>query len=331
MTPSTQDDDPQRAQHEATEWFVRLNNPLVADETRLAYQAWLSADPSHADAMQAVSDLWGALDQPAARLAASGWHRGAPPLATAPPQRARRRTAVAARFAAAASVLSIIAAIVVWRDPGMIDRAFADAATHPGERRDVRLPDGSLAVLDGDTALKNDVAGDRRVVTLLRGRAWFDVVPDQARPFTVHAGRVDVQVRGTTFEVDREAAAVTVQHGRVAVSDTQVAAVPVNLTDWQRVALQEVGPGTPVAVEPEQAFAWRRGLIVVDRAPLSQVVRELDKMAAGHVLIVDPDLQRTTLSGTFRADDQESVLEALRSTLGVRTVSVPGFATLIYR
>lgn len=329
MTTASDNDDRQRALHEATEWFVRLNNPLASNETRRAYQTWLAANAAHAEAIQAVWELWGELDQPAARLAASGWHREAP--APIPTPRPRQPAKIGGKFAAAATVLALAAAIFVWRDPGIIDRAFADAATRPGERRDVRLADGSLAVLDGDTALNSDMAGGRRVVTLLRGRAWFDVVADAARPFTVHAGQVDVLVRGTAFEVDRDAATVTVEHGRVAVSGPQTAYLQVDLTDWQRVAFQNDRLGTPAAIEPDQAFAWRRGLIIVDRAPLSQVVKELDKMAAGHVLIVDRQLERTTLSGTFRADDQDTVLEALRATLGVRTLSVPGVATLIYR
>lgn len=329
MNTASNNDDRQRALQEATEWFVRLNNPLVSDETRRAYQIWLGADATHPEAMHDVSELWGALDQPAAQLAASGWHRDTP--APIPTPRPRRPAKIGVKFAAASAVLALVAAILMWRDPGIIDRAFADAATRPGERRDVRLADGSLAVLDGDTALNSDMAGGRRVVTLLRGRAWFDVVADSARPFTVHAGQVDVQVRGTAFEVDRDAAAVTVEHGRVAVSGPPTTDLEVDLTDWQRVALQNGRLGTPTAIEPDQAFAWRRGLIIVDRAPLSQVVKELDKMAPGHVLIVDRQLERTTLSGTFRADDQETVLEALRATLGVRTLSVPGVATLIYR
>lgn len=319
-------DDRERASREATEWFVRLNNPLASDETRRAYRAWLKADPAHHDAMHEVSELWGALDQPAARLAAGGWHR------STVASRRRGRLRLGLRFAAAAViVVALTGGGAIWRDPGMIDRAFADVATHPGERREVRLADGTLAVLDGGTALKTDMVGDVRAITMLRGRVWFDVVADPQRPFTVRAGRVYVQVRGTAFEVDREAAAVTVERGKVAVSDAEATREPVGLTKWQRVSFHDGGLGAPVVVDPEQVSAWRRGLIVLDRAPLSRVVKELDNMAPGRVLIVDPELRRLTLSGTFRADDPDAVLDALRSTLGVRTISVPGFATLIYR
>ncbi|NJL50220.1 MAG: iron dicitrate transport regulator FecR, partial [Blastochloris sp.] len=236
------------------------------------------------------------------------------------------------RFAAASTVIVALAGgVAVWRDTGLIDRAFADVATRPGEQREARLADGTLAFLDGDTALKSRMIGERREITLLRGRVWFDVAADAARPFTVHAGRVDAQVLGTAFGVDREAGAVTVERGEVAVSDVEDTRSPVRLTAWQRVAFQRGSLGSPVAVDPEQALAWRRGLIILDRAPLSQVVEELGNMAPGRVLIVGSALRRLTLSGTFRTDDPDAVLEALRSVLELRTLSVPGFATLIYR
>ncbi|MCG6203403.1 FecR domain-containing protein [Rhodopseudomonas sp. HC1] len=318
----------ERISREAIEWFVRLQNPLASDDTRRAYRDWLMADPAHRDAFRDVSDLWSELDQPAAHLAASGWHR----TAEIPASPQRGWPSWGGRLAAAAVVVVALAGgISVWRDPGLIDRALADVATYPGERREVRLADGTLAFLDGDTALKTRMNGDRREITMLRGRVWFDVTSDPARPFTVHAGRVDARVLGTAFEVNREAAAVTVERGEVAVSDLESRRDPVKLTAWQRVALRDDATGTPVAVDPEQMFAWRRGLIILDRAPLSQVVEELDKMAPGRVVITDPELKRLTLSGTFRTNEPGAVLEALRSALGLRTLSIPGVATLIYR
>jgi transmembrane sensor len=329
MESATDDsEDRERASREATEWFVRLNNPLASEATRRSYQTWLAADPAHHDAMRDVSELWGALDRPAAQLAANGWHR-------APDRSERqRRTGLLRgfRYATAATVMVLLSGgVAIWRDAGLLDRAFADVATWPGERREVRLVDGTTAFLDGDTALDSRMGKELREITLLRGRVWFDVASDKTRPFIVHAGRVDSQVLGTAFGVDREAGAVTVERGEVAVSDAHLSRSPVRLKARQGVALQNGSLGSPVAVDPDQALAWRRGLIILDRAPLSRVVEELGKMTPGRVLFANPELKRLTLSGTFRADDPATVLEAVRSALNVRILSVPGFATLIYR
>jgi transmembrane sensor len=54
-------------------------------------------------------------------------------------------------------------------------------------------------------------------------------------------------------------------------------------------------------------------------------------MRPGRVIIADSSLRRLTLSGVFRADDPGAVLKALNSALGLKTVSIPGFATFLYR
>jgi transmembrane sensor len=54
-------------------------------------------------------------------------------------------------------------------------------------------------------------------------------------------------------------------------------------------------------------------------------------MKPGRVIITDSSLRRLTLSGVFRVDDPDAVVEALNSALGLKTVSILGFAILVYR
>ncbi|MFD1331595.1 FecR/PupR family sigma factor regulator, partial [Methylopila musalis] len=66
------DGDPaERAEREATAWFVRLNDPMASDQDRRAFQRWLEADPAHERAMAATRDLWDDLAAPARTLSAS--------------------------------------------------------------------------------------------------------------------------------------------------------------------------------------------------------------------------------------------------------------------
>ncbi|WP_236841751.1 FecR family protein [Bosea sp. PAMC 26642] len=292
------------------------------DAERLRFRAWLAEDPERHDAFNVVKRLWSDLEEPAALLGASGWHREGPE---------RRTQYRGLRWAAAAAAcIALVAAGALWRDAGLIDRARADLATPPGEPREFILVDGSHAYLDGDSAVQVVIEGSDRRLVLLRGRVWLDVRHDPARPFTVGAGDVETRVLGTAFAVDLEpaATAVTVERGRVSVTSTSAA---VEVAAGQQVWAQggHVGPAT--AVEPETALAWRRGLIVLDQAPLSKVVDELARMQPGRVFIRDAGLRQLRLSGVFRADDPEAVIEAMQSALGLRILRLPGVATLIYR
>jgi len=304
---------------EAIAWYVRLKDAAATDVDRSAFERWLSADPARCHAYDEAARLWSRLQPAAAELGAGGWYRS------------RRRPAW--RWVpAVAAIVGVITGVLWWRDPGLIDRVRADHATSPGQRREVVLGDGSRAHLDGDTALSVTLGTATRDVRLLRGRAWFDVRSSRPGTFRVIAGSVEARVRGTTFAVERHADAVvvTVEGGRVEVTTPGLAA-SIELTVGKAAELRAGAPPALRTVDPDLASAWRRGLIVLDRAPLSRVIEELNRLSPGRVVVTDDALQRLPLSGVFRADDPEHILEALRTALGVKTTRIPGFATLIHR
>lgn len=320
----------EKAEREATAWFVRLNDPMASDQDRRAFQRWLGADPAHGRAMAATRDLWDDLAAPARTLSASH----------ARPQAAARRAPRPAlglggwlrRAGFAGAVMASLAAVAVWRDVGLIDRAFADYATRPGERLSTLLQDGTRLQLDGDTAIRTSFTAAARDVVVLRGRVWFEVAPDPSRPFTAHAGDLDARAIGTAFEVDVAAGSVAVGHGVVLAAAHGGSQAPVRLAPGERVELRPDGRlGAPEAADPSTLFAWRRGLLVLDAAPLRLVADELGRMTAGRVVFAGPGIAEMRLSGTFSADEPEAVLAAMRSALGLKTATAPGLATVIYR
>lgn len=311
----------ERAAREASAWFVRMNNPLATDADLRGFQTWLAADPRHEDAFNETRALWAELEAPARALRAEV--RRGPPTVAVPRRKGRRVAAVLAMLAATGMGLA------VWRDAGLLDRALADHATRPGERREVRLPDGTQLLLDGDTAVSQSFAGARREVTVTRGRVFFEVAPDPARPFRVHADDLDVTVLGTAFSVDEDERTVTVDHGSIEVATH--AGDAVRLADGDQVRASAQGLGAPVHVDAATALAWRRGLIVLDAAPLSEVFDELGRMAPGRVTALQDEVRAMRLSGVFQANDPDALLEAIRSGLGLKTIAAPGLATLVYR
>jgi transmembrane sensor len=317
--------DIEKREREATTWFVRLNESDVADDERREFRRWLAEDPAHHQAFNDVKNLWTKLDAPAAILGEGGWHREG--LREPRPLPARGGTIAAAL----AACLVIAIGGLIWRDPGFLDRVRADHATRPGERRNVSLADGSQVYLDGDTAITVKFGANGRSIELLRGRAWFDVVHNLQTPFSVRSGEVETRVIGTAFAVDREPAdvGVTVERGLVAVSrlDAERVQVPAGKQVW-------VGGGRigqVVEADAETTLAWRRGLIILDQAPLGRVIDELARMQPGRVMMTDNSLRQLRLTGVFKADDPDAIVEALRSALGLRTLTVPGFATFVFR
>jgi transmembrane sensor len=317
MPENQEVDDVMRRQ--AIAWYVRLKDASATAKDGAAFRRWASADPGHLAAFAEAERLWEQVGRPAAELGAGGWYRPAPP----------RRSLFRPMLAAA--LLAACAAIVWWRDPGIVHRALADHATARGERRESVLGDGTRAYLDGDSAISVTIGPAARDVRLLRGRAWFDVKPDRAAPFRVIMEDVEARVLGTAFAVERRAAdsVVTVERGRVAV--VARGRPEVLVTGGQRVRIEQGVPIGPEPVDTDIALAWRRGLLVFDRASLGAIVEELDRMSSGRVLVADDALQQLTLSGVFRVDDSAAILAALRGALHVKVATIPGVTTVIYR
>ncbi|MEW6296589.1 MAG: FecR domain-containing protein [Thermodesulfobacteriota bacterium] len=308
---------------EAAAWYVRLHDATATDADCDAFLEWVQADPSHSRAYTEITQLWTRLRQPAEELGADGWYRQLPaePGPLLPH---------AFRAVTAGVVLLLIITGVWWRDPGLITRTVADFATRPGGQRQVTLADGTHAYLDGDSAMNLAIDHLTREVQLLRGRVWFEVAHKQQSGFSVIAGGVETRVLGTAFAVEYTAAAVsvTVERGQVTVTTGQHS---VAVSAGQRLRVAAGFHGSPEAADLDIALAWRRGVLVFDRASLAQVIAELDRMSTGRVLLADDTLRHLTLSGVFRTDDPAAVLGALRAGLGVQTTTIPGLATFVHR
>ena len=326
MTSEPHDDpETEKVASEATAWFVRLKEPNATDADRWAFRRWLAGDPRRHEAFNEVKRLWSDLETPAAILGEGGWYRD-----TAKPARALLSRSSPYAASLAGCFLAVCAALL-WRDAGLIDRMRADYATRPGERREITLAEGSSAYLDGDSALTVKLNSNSRRIRLLRGRAWFDVMPNKDSSFAVATSDVEARAIGTAFAMDWDHGeiGVVVERGVVAVFHANDRYVEVPAGQQVRVAGGRMGQA--IKVDAAVALAWRHGLIILDQAPLGRVVDELERMQPGRVIITDSSLRRLTLSGVFRADDPDAVVEALNSTLGLKTVSILGFATLVYR
>lgn len=321
-SPSTMQERDEIAQ-QAQRWHLRLKDESAGGDDRRAFEAWLAQDSAHALAYARAEALWAALAGPSALLAADGWHRS--PL---PRRRRRSRSFV---WAAAASI-ALAAVLFWWRDPGLAMRMVADYATSPGEQRQLALADGSQVLLDVDSAIRISASGQERTVTLLRGRAWFDVAHDAERPFTVTAGAAQVRVLGTAFSVDRlpGGVAVAVERGRVAVSGGQ-GAEPLLLNAGERAR-----PAAAAGLEhgrssAETAFAWRRGLTVFDQASLENVAEVLTRLGLGRVIVFDDALRSERMSGVFRSEEPAAILQAIENGLDVKVTRIPGVGIFIHR
>jgi transmembrane sensor len=134
--------------------------------------------------------------------------------------RRRRRfvSRVALSVACASALLFAVSRFHRASEAASQAASAANAASMGG----VRYTDGSVAELQaaGSVVHLDQQTPDFVSSTVVSGRARFDVVPNHARTFEVHAGDVSVRVLGTAFVVERagSGARVSVERGRVRVA-----------------------------------------------------------------------------------------------------------------
>ena len=295
--------DRERAETEAATWLVVLAED--PDDRTLAarFEAWRSADPLHAE-------LWERTVR-AYELAGKGGPAGnVVPMVRpkARPAMPRRRRIGVAVVAAVAACLMLLAA------PAMLLRLQADHVTATAELSSLVLEDGTRVRLAPESALGIDYAAGERHVRLLKGEAFFEVVPDATRPFRVAAQDVVATVLGTAFEVrlGSDSVGVAVRHGLVRVDGgVPPRSEELSAGDWVSVAGGRMSRGRR---NVDEIGDWLGGDLVARDRPMMEIVDALRRYHDGLIVVQDGAFARTRVTGIYDLRHPEATLASLAAS-----------------
>ncbi|MBV6821794.1 FecR domain-containing protein [Pseudomonas sp. PD9R] len=216
----------------------------------------------------------------------------------------------------AAVLLLVLGAGLAWIDPAYQTEQFH---TVIGERRVVKLDDGSRMTLDSDTRATVAWHLRSRRVALQTGQALFDVSKTLVRPFQVDAGLAQVKVLGTLFSVSHfeGAVRVTLVRGAVSVNDTTEARHTVQLVPGQQVDVRKNLLQPPTAVDADAAIAWKDSRLIFDHTPLAEALTQIQRYRKPSIVLDDPKLASLPISGVFDNRNVEDLLNLLPSILPV--------------
>lgn len=307
---------------EAAACFVaRRSEGLTESEQKMLTQ-WLAADPANSAELERVERGWDWFDysQDNEILSAMRAHALEP--------RPRWWTRLTPQ-AAAAAVLFLFAGLSVllfragdWGAPSpqsVPPIRYASAA----EIREIRLPDGSRMTLDARSEATASFASGGRSVELVRGRAFFDVAPDGARPFSVTAGDRRVIALGTRFDVKLEAGSLTVSllEGGVTVGPLDAGVAPARLKPGQQL-VERGGSAVIRRIDPEgsEVTGWTRGLLHFDDVPLAEAVAEVNRYSPLPIVVPSRQVAALRVSGEFRAGDGARFAETVAELHPIRVI-----------
>lgn len=311
---------------EAAMWCLTLaDNELTAADQR-EFDAWMSMDGNSAVFEEALR-VWRAADQAAdlpevisVRTDALDRYR------RANSRRWTRRAPENWRWVGA--IAAVFALVVVG--VSLLNPPVRNYKTGVGERQVAVLADGTRLSLDADTVVRVRLRDKSRDLTLVQGRAKFDVARDPWRPFSVTAGDKVVVATGTSFSVEilRNEARVLLYEGHVAVLDkveskpsTRTAA-PGRAGAGGYTALLPGGElattiGEPMRLpriqpsDPVRSLTWEGGQLNFDDELLPSAVERVNRYSDRKVRLGDPSLNRLRVNGVFEAGDIESFVEAI--------------------
>jgi transmembrane sensor len=321
-----QQEDIERA---AAEWLVRLGGKPLNQAERAEFDGWL-ANPAHRAAFDRASQAWSDLD---VLKGNPGKLRSVIAPAAKPSRGGIKRSAIVGGLA-----LLIVGLGAFYRVGNPWIALTADYRTGPGEVRTVRLIDGTIVDLGSSSALAVDYNHNVRRVRLLSGEAYFTVAPKEGpeqRPFTAVAEGGTVTALGTAFAVEDtgDSAVVT------AVEHTIEVVPPASAKDASRAVLSPgdtvqfngtSGLGAVQQTDVTAATAWRRGLLVFNDMPLSEVVARLNRYRRGRIMVMNGALANRRVSGVFASNNLDNVVETISTELGARAVSAPPLVTLLF-
>lgn len=321
--------EPARADREATDWMILLQEDSADADLRSRFDAWLVASPIHAAA-------WAETQRVSRMIAATPMHARqgiSPTVVRARGDARRRRRGHASRSpgriwkfpaVAAAACLMLVAG------PELLLRMRADAIAGTGDVKALRLADGTAIKLAPGGALAIRFADGERQVQLLRGTAYFDVAHDPRHPFRIGTGETTTTVLGTAFEVRREdaGAAVAVRRGLVRVSCDH--APQSELLAAGLTADLACGHGSSRgALEPGRVAAWTDGQLVATSRSMREVIDGIRPWYRGIIVARGAGIDRRRVTGVYNLRDPQGALDALAAAHHARVRRITPLITVI--
>ncbi|WP_233839097.1 FecR family protein [Paraburkholderia sp. ZP32-5] len=325
---------------QAQAWLVRLRSGRATADDAAAFRRWCAERPEHARAASLMLEAWDGLEAASAELDAEDsaadstphGQRGARPASW----RAGRRAFMGAGVAAAASWLALRPPLQLW--PALGDLA-ADYRTATGEQRRVVLSDRLVVEMNTQTRIDivrtdGGTQGGAHGIDLLAGEA--EVVAgagagsDSAapQPVVVRAARGSLQAVSARFNLKRsgDEVCVTCVAGEVTLQHPQGR---FTLTAAQQITYGNRVVQPPVNVDSSLVTAWRRGVLVFENAPLSDVVSEINRYRPGRIILRNAELADARVHAQVALAKIGGAVDLISKITGAHVTRLPGDIVLL--
>lgn len=186
------------------------------------------------------------------------------------------------------------------------------------------LADGTNVWLNKKSTITyNDDFGKKKREIFLEGEAYFDVVKNADVPLIIHAGGIDIEVKGTAFNVNaypkNNAIQVALVRGAIAVTDRQnsnsVLLKPNDKLFFSAKLAQSENAFQIVKLNPTVLLkdaSWVADTLNFNKEKLRDLALKLEKKYDVKVEIWSDKLKEKRFTGSFSNETLDQALQALK-------------------
>ena len=169
---------------------------------------------------------------------------------------------------------------IAYNNSADTDGAYNTLSTPKGGKFSIRLPDGTLAILDASSSLRYPSAfkGAKRMVEVI-GQVYFEVVHNAKQPFTVKVADQTIEDLGTHFNINAypggDGIKTTVEEGLVGISSNRKTI----FVRPGQAALSHSGTKgiTVAAADLEEVLAWKNGYFRFNDEQIENIMAQLSR------------------------------------------------------
>ena len=187
-----------------------------------------------------------------------------------------------------------------------------------GQKVRINLPDGSIAWLNGASAVCYEAHfNDSIRLVELKGEAFFEVMKDASRPFVVQSGHLRTIALGTSFNINaypgENVIRVSLITGKVKVKDEIGRKKDLTLNPGQEVVYRE-GPNDleQRKFDTDEVTGWKEGKLIFKGADYQEVVDRLKIWYGVNIKTVGEPPAHLQLTTTYDNETLVNILKNIR-------------------
>jgi transmembrane sensor len=227
------------------------------------------------------------------------------------------------RYAAAAVVVGILCCIGILYSVNQ----KVNFETPYGELKNITLPDGSIVTLNANSNIKYDKNWDKDEIreVWISGEAFLKVnhlhktgkIQKHER-FIVHTGAVNVEVLGTSFNVNdrRGRTEVALLDGKISLGLNADAAKQLVLAPGD-IAEYANGKLIKKPINVVEYASWKDGKLYFRNVPMAKIFDYFEDIYGYKVVVDDPKILEKRLSGALSAKNRDVLFKAIGLTLNI--------------